>query len=123
MKNLLAVLLFAPLLLGVQTGFAQSASPVSFSFTNTRLNDQEILVTVKAVIKPGVKLYSLNKVSEDAPYSSLSFDSSFSKQLQGTAVENGKLQEENDKTLNSKVRFFADSVSWTQKLAIAQSDS
>ncbi len=106
-----------------QIASAQPAKPVTFQFSNSRINSKEVLVTVKALISPGVKLYSLDKVSEDAPYSSLSFDSAFTKQLNGSVSETGKLREETDTVVKSRVKFYMDSAVWKQKINLAPADS
>ncbi|MBE7173196.1 MAG: thioredoxin family protein [Williamsia sp.] len=113
------------------TGFLQcvcarqlhNGEPVQFSFSNQRLSKDEVLLTVKAVIQPGVKLYALDKVSEDVPYSSFLFDTAAHTLLKGTVAESGKLHEEKDSVLNSVVKYFADSVTWVQKIRVLASDS
>lgn len=123
MKNFLAACMLFGCLLCSCTIHSQSGTPVSFSFSNSRLSNDEVILTVKALIKPGVKLYALNKVSEDAPYSSVTFDSSYHTLLNGAVTETGKLHEENDATLNSQVKYYADSAIWKQKIRVNSADS
>ena len=123
MKYFLVACLFLGSLLCSCNQYAQSGSPVSFSLSSSRLNNDEAVLTVKALIKPGVKLYSINKVSEDAPYSSVTFDSAFQSILKGSVTETGSLHEEKDATLNSQVKYYADSATWKQMIDIRSSDS
>lgn len=123
MKYLFVVSLLMGCLFGASTLHAQTEEPVQFSFSNSRVGKDEVLLTVKAAIKPGVKLYALDKVSEDAPYSSVTFDSAAHASLKGNFTESGKLHEEKDAVLNSAVKYYADSVLWNQKVTVPASDS
>lgn len=123
MKNLFMACLFIVSLSGAGSVQAQTGEPVQFSFSNSRLGKDDVLLTIKAAIKPGIKLYALDKVSEDAPYSSLLFDSAAHPALKGTVTESGRLQQEKDFILNSPVKYYADSVLWTQTVQVPASDS
>ncbi|HSC36233.1 MAG TPA: hypothetical protein VLD19_00125, partial [Chitinophagaceae bacterium] len=52
----------------------QDSVPVKFTYTQQRLNDKEVLLSIKAVVGKDGKLFSINKLPGDAPYSSVSFD-------------------------------------------------
>ena len=123
MKYCIAACLFTGFLFGALVTYAQSADPVQFSFSNNRLNGDEVQLRVKAAIKPGIKLYALDKVSEDAPYSSFTFDSAAHPSLKGPVTESGSLHQEKDPVLNSPVKYYTDSVSWIQKITVPASDS
>ena len=101
---------------------AQEASPIQFKYNQTR-KDDTIILFIKALINPAVKLYSIHKTSEDAPYTTITFDSTATKYVQGTIEEKGNLQTETDTTFNTTVKYYTDSVVWLQKVAIKPSDS
>src|SRR5712671_6166371 len=85
---------------------AQNNEPINFSFDKSRLNDREVLLTIKAKLKPGIKLYSIEKVSDDIPYSSISFDSSFEKNLSGAILEKSKINKEKDSSFASVLNYI-----------------
>ncbi len=94
-----------------------------FTFEKWRINEKEVVVKIAAKIPAGIKLYALQKTQGDALYSSVSFDSSFTKYLSGTIEEKGNLHSERDATINAAVNYFSDSVVWQQKLNVANTDS
>jgi len=102
---------------------AQDATRVDFSYSQTRINDQEVILTVKAIPQNGIKLYALQKGESDALYSSVTFDSSFSKWLDGPVVEKGINKTEKDLTVDATVNYFTDSVLWEQKIKLPAADS
>ena len=51
---------------------AQEGNPIQFKYDKVQ-KDGAVTLSLKALIEPGVKLYSIQKNSEDAPYSSISF--------------------------------------------------
>src|SRR5438128_10444529 len=90
---------------------AQQSSPVQFKYDKEQ-KDGAVTLSLKALIQPGVKLYSIQKTSEDAPYSSISFDSTATRYLQDSVEENGKVQTETDTTFHAQVKYYTDSVVW-----------
>jgi thiol:disulfide interchange protein DsbD len=105
------------------TAHANDSLAVHFTIDKTRINDTTITVSIKAHIPNGIKLYALQKSSDDALYSSIEFDSSCLKYLSGPVIENGAIEKENDSAIDAPVRYFTDSVLWQQKLKIARTDS
>lgn len=105
--------------------FAQdTASPVKISSSFRRLNDKEVLLVIKAQVKGNAKLYSVKKVSNDAPYSEITFDSSFKKLLSGEVAESGQIKKGKEPLLeNMEVAWFTDSATWEQKINLAAKDS
>jgi thiol:disulfide interchange protein DsbD len=101
--------------------FAQQDSSVHFSFRKQRLNEQEVLLTIKAEPLKGGLLYALQKSDSDAVYSSISFDSSALNLLKGSIAEKGKTEREKDETLGATTIYFRDSVIWTQKVNVSDS--
>jgi thiol:disulfide interchange protein DsbD len=119
------VRLFAlPVLLLISSKvLSQDSTGVSFSFAANRINDSEVVISIKGKINPDIKLYALQQSPEDALYSSIQFDSSVKKLLRNSVVQKGNEQRIMDTTLQSEVHFFQDSVDWQQKVAASPSDS
>jgi thiol:disulfide interchange protein len=111
-------------LLFVGAAAAQDKAPVQFSFSQQRISATEVLLKVKAVVKPGAQLYAARQTTADAPYSYLEFDSSTVKKLKDTVTESSNFKTEKDAANNNiEVRFFGDTAYWEQKLTIAAADS
>src|SRR6185312_6020377 len=103
--------------------FSQDTTGVSFSFNTQRLNDSEVVISIKGKINPGIKLFSLQKSPEDALYSTIQFDSFVKKLLRDSIMQKGDEQNAVDASLHSDVHFFKDSVEWQQKVSASLSDS
>lgn len=105
--------------------FAQDAtSPVKLTSSFQRINDKEVLLTIKAGISGNAQLYSAKKLPNDAPYSEIIFDSSVVKLLSGEPAESGHLTKIKEPLLdNVEVAYFTDSVIWQQKINLAAKDS
>jgi thiol:disulfide interchange protein DsbD len=114
---LLGFLLFS------SNAFSQDTTGVDFSYTIQRIGNSEIVISLKAKIDPGVKLYSLQQSPDDALYSTIQFDSSVQKLLRDSVVQKGNEQTMMDTTLQSEVHFFQDSVDWQQKISASPTDS
>ena len=99
---------------------AQEGKPIQFRYDKVQ-KDGAVTLSLKALIQPGVKLYSIQKTSEDAPYSSISFDSTANKYLQDSVEEKGKVQTETDTTFHAQVKYYTDSVVWLQRVKAADS--
>src|SRR5690349_12293923 len=94
---------------------AGDSTGVALSFGKERLNAKEVLLSIKATIPAGTKLYALQKTEADVLYSSIQFDTAFSKILAGSITESGKLEKEKDAAMGAEVAYFSDSVLWQQK--------
>lgn len=104
--------------------FAQDTiSPVKLISSFQRLNDKEVLLTIKAQVSGGVRLYSAKKLPNDAPSSEIVFDSSISKKLSGELAENGQIKKEKEPTLGMEVAYVTDSVVWKQKINLEGKDN
>jgi thiol:disulfide interchange protein DsbD len=123
MRKLLRQHVLAAVLLFALKASGQDLPAVRFSFDKARINDKAVLVTIKAAIPAGIKLYALQKKKDDVLYSSIAFDSAFDKYLTGTINEKGSLRSEQDPSAGASVNFFSDSVLWQQKLQVNGSDS
>jgi thiol:disulfide interchange protein len=112
--------LFAFLLLFFTTTVsAQDSNGVKFSYSYQRLSDKEVLLTIQAHVNSGGKLYSVNKVSDDALYSTVSFDSTVHPLLNGTITEQGSVKTEKDSSIGGiEVKYVTDSLVWQQKAAL-----
>src|SRR5664279_5373594 len=102
---------------------AQDSTAVKFNYSEQRLNQNEILVSIKMKIHTGIKLYALQKQAEDAVYSGILFDSSFKKIIAGPVTEKGNINSVKDSTLNATVRYYTDSAEWDQKIKAGPADS
>lgn len=100
-----------------------TAAPVNFSYTKARINSNEVLLTIKAKLGSGVRLYAVRQTNPDAISSVIVFDTAYSKFLSGGIIENLAVKTENDTTLNAVVSYFTDSAGWEQKLTINEKDS
>ncbi len=99
---------------------AQEGKPIQFKYDKVQ-KDGAVTLSLKALIQPGVKLYSIQKTSEDAPYSSISFDSTANQYLKDSVEEKGKVQTETDTTFHAQVKYYTDSVVWLQRVKAADS--
>lgn len=97
--------------------------PVSFSYNKERTSDEEVILSIKASIKPGIKLYAVQQNGSDAIGSSVAFDSIFQKFLHGPIIETSQSKAENDSTLHVEEKYFTDSSLWRQKIRVSAADS
>ncbi|HET7115826.1 MAG TPA: protein-disulfide reductase, partial [Hanamia sp.] len=103
--------------------FSQDSTGVNFSFNTQRLNDSEVVISIRGKINPGIKLFALQKSPEDVLYSGIQFDSSEKKLLRGSIISKGSEQNAIDPSLHSAVYFYKDSAEWQQKIAASLTDS
>lgn len=104
-------------------GYAQDSSLIQLSYSTQRLNDKEILFSVKGKIQPDVKLFALKSSPDEIMFSSIQFDSSVSNKLIGDIKPDENVQRSVDTALQSTVRFYKDSVEWSQKINASPLDS
>lgn len=121
-KNLVAFASLFPMFFSIN-GYSQGILPVSFSYTKTINTNGEILLTIKATIKPGIKLYAIKQPANAAVNSSVAFDSAFSKYLNGVVTELITSRTEKDASLQTDVNYYTDSAVWQQKIKVAATDS
>jgi thiol:disulfide interchange protein DsbD len=110
------------LLLFAANAFSQD-SLVRFSYSSNRINDREVLLSIKGKIAPGIKLFALQKSPDDIMYSSIHFDSSLKNIREDSVLQKGNEQKAMDKQLQSEVHFFTDSIEWQQKVKASLTDS
>lgn len=116
MYRLLRVCILVLLTLPAVLVSANDTTGVRLSFEKERLNEKEVLLSIRATVPTGSKLYALQKSEADVLYSTINFDSSFSKYLSGSVTESGNIKKEKDAAMNDEVSFFSDSVLWQQKI-------
>lgn len=104
-------------------GYAQDSSLIQLSYSTQRLNDKEVLFSVKGKIQPDVKLFALKSSPDEIMFSSIQFDSSVSNKLIGDIKPDENVQSSVDTALQSTVRFYKDSIEWNQKINASPSDS
>ena len=104
---------------------AQDTPPVQFSFAKEDLGGGEFLLKAKAVPAKDVKLFSVQKISDDLPVNtSFIFDSAIIKYLKDSVLETGAVKTAPEAGLNNAViRFYTDTVEWQQKIKLAVGDS
>ncbi len=104
-------------------GYAQDSSLIQLSYSTQRLNDKEVLFSVKGKIPSDVKLFALKSSPDEIMFSSIQFDSSVSNKLIGGIKSDKNVQSSVDTALQSTVRFYKDSIEWNQKINASPSDS
>ncbi|HKH60243.1 MAG TPA: cytochrome c biogenesis protein CcdA [Flavitalea sp.] len=102
---------------------ATDSANVRFDINTVQLSETEKVLTIKAIALPGIKLYGLQQSADDVLYSSVSFDSAFSKYLSGVVEETGNKNTEKDLSVDANVSYYSDSVLWRQKISIKSTDS
>ncbi len=105
------------------SGKANDSISVKWSFDKERINSEEVLVTIKATVSNGIKLYGLQNQNNDALYSSIVFDSAAKKHLVTPLIEKGIRRSEKDASLDVVVNYFTDSLLWQQKVNVNAVDS
>lgn len=115
---LLAFFLSSPTFL-----FAQSKTPVQFTFDTRHVNDSVAYLDIHAKIAPGIKLYGMKGNDNEVIFSSIQLDSSLKNKISGAPEFSGKVQSETDPLLENKVQYFTDSVTWHQPLKATRADS
>ncbi len=98
-------------------------SLVHFGFSEERLNNQEVLLKIKAHIPQGIELFALQKSQDDPLYSNINFDSSGKHRLKDSLITKGIEHNEYDSLVKARVRYFSDSVEWLQKVKAGAKDS
>ncbi|HVU54606.1 MAG TPA: thioredoxin family protein [Puia sp.] len=103
---------------------AQDPDFVHFGFTQERINDQEVLLRIKAYVGKDAILYSIVKTFPDGPASAVTFDSSYRSLIKDSIVEKGNILSGKDTLFDNKpVRYVADSLEWQQKLILPKGKS
>ncbi|MCW3118011.1 MAG: protein-disulfide reductase, partial [Chitinophagaceae bacterium] len=102
---------------------AQDSLPVHITISQARINDTLVVVSIKSKPRPGVQLFTKQRSVDDLVYSSVNFDSSLSRKLQGKLLENGQVHSEKDSILNTTVNFVTDSLEWQQIVRLNATDS
>lgn len=111
-------------LLLVLSGTAHAQSPDSalsprFSAAYHRIDTATVEVVITARVQPGTRLFSITRVSEDVPYSTVTLDSALAPFLVDSLKEVGTLHKEPSPEFKGmEVRYFTDSVQWIQVLKI-----
>ena len=118
-------LLFIVSLFLTLTIAAQDQQPVQFGFYKEDNGKGEFILKITAKPVPGVKLFSIQKISGDLPVNTIvSFDSAIKKYIEDSVVETGNLQTEKDASLdNASIKFYTDSLQWKQKIKLSTGDS
>lgn len=123
MKIIICAGLFLCLMMNAFGGIANDSTSVKLQFSQQRISDKEVLLTIRALVPEGVKLYGLQQAQNDALYSTISFDSAAAKRLAGAVDQKGSLRSETDPSVEAQVNYFLDSVEWQQTVKAKAADS
>jgi thiol:disulfide interchange protein len=104
-------------------GLSADSTDIVFNFSKQRVNDSSVVVLIKALVPTGAKLYALQSDANNTLFSTVSFDSSQHKYLDGKTNEFGTLHTEDDKSLQAVVGYYSDTVLWKQTVKVALEDS
>lgn len=123
MKNLSHTWPLVCLLFFGFTANASDSTGIKWTFAKERVNEKEVVLSIKAIIPAGLKLYALQRSESDALYSTVSFDSSAKKYTADSLVEKGEKRVEKEASVDATVMYYTDSVLWQQRLKAAATDS
>ncbi|MEO6820748.1 MAG: cytochrome c biogenesis protein CcdA [Ginsengibacter sp.] len=103
--------------------FAQDSSAIKFTYSTQRINDKEVIFSIKGKIAPGIKLFAIQKSPDDIMYSTVQFDSTIKSRLTDSISQKQTIQTSTDPALQSVVHYMTDSVEWQQKIKASATDS
>lgn len=110
------ILLIAALILLGQFGIAQVVNPVKWSFSKKQLSETQVELQFKAVIEKGWHLYS-DKLPEGGPIATaVNFDDTLQFKRIGSLTASKPPIKVFDKTFNMELEYFADEVTFIQKI-------
>jgi hypothetical protein len=81
MRRFTRLCVFLFLLFFTKNVFSQDSSAVKFNYNSQRVNDSEVVISIKGKINPGIRLFALQQSPGDVLYSSIQFDSSVKRLL------------------------------------------
>lgn len=123
MNTLVKIALGFILVLISFTARANDSTVIALQVIKQRVNDSNLLVTIKATIPGDAKLYALQSAENNTLFSTIAFDSAFHKKLDGAISEKGSKHSEKDPSVNEMVSYYADSVLWQQQIKAGPEDS
>lgn len=125
MKHTAQLLLLFTALIFCIPSTAQDKQPVQFTFLALRDASGKANIIIKAKVSDGAKLLSIKKQQADDVFiSAVGFDSTSSKYLLDSLLEQGNVQKAADAAAGgATIAYFADSVTWVQQLSISSNDS
>jgi len=123
MKNCVHIVIIFFLVLGSFRSNAADSTGIVLNFAKERVGDSNIILSIKAIIPTGAKLYALQEAGNNVLYSSITFDTTLNKYLKGTIDEKGVVHSEKDSSVGATANYFTDSVLWQQRLMISTSES
>lgn len=125
MKNGNRILALTAIVLLMISNTARAQQPVQFDFSKEDKGAGHFVLKITAKPSPGVKLFSVEKVSDELPVNTvIGFDSAFKKYLQDSIKESGTSHTEKSAALNGAVvKYYTDSVTWEQALTLNEKDS
>lgn len=98
-------------------------SAVRFSFSKERINNNEVLLTLRANLATGIELFGIQRSPGDPLYSNVNFDSSAAGFLEDSLIAKTSEHNEFDSLVQADVHYFRDSAVWQQKVKAGTADS
>src|SRR5688572_24058761 len=86
---------------------ANDSTGILLKLTKQRLNDNNLVVTLKAIIPGDTKLYALQSAENNILFSTIAFDTTFLKHLEGDVEEKGSKHSEKDTSVNATVNYYS----------------
>ncbi len=125
MRHLTPLLLLFTAIIFCIPATAQDKQPVQFTFLAQRDAAGKANIIITAKVSDGAKLLSVKKQQADDVFvSAVGFDSTSSKFLQDSLLEQGNVQKAADAAAGgATIAYFADSVTWMQQVSITSNDS
>lgn len=102
---------------------ASDSASIKLTTSHQRINGNEVLLSVKALIPNGKRLYALQSNENGTLYTSIAFDTLLANSIKSPTIESGKKITERDTALGNIVQYFTDTVLWQQKIQLSSSDS
>lgn len=117
------VLFIVTWLINSFAGDITDTTDVKFSYSQQRVSNSEVLLSIRAGITPGVRFYGLQTKDTAVLFSTVAFDTSATPYLSGGLSEHGQRKSELDASLGAVTHFYTDSVLWQQKIILKRTDS
>lgn len=102
---------------------AQQDSAVRFTVVKQRVDDSNVVVSVKARITKGVDLLSIHQDSSAPFFSSIATDTVLSSRLRGVVEEKALIAQINDTVLGATLAMIRDSAEWVMQVRALPDDS
>ena len=111
--------IFLSLLLSIPfASFAQVQNPVSWSFTSKKIGEGNHEIHLTATIQPGWHIYSQTTPAGGPLPTTIKFNMNALVKMDGTAKEDGKIEQRYEPLFNVDVKQFSKKVDFIQSVSI-----